>query len=201
MNAPILDVKRLRQNCPWYQGQTFETTRGYLLEEFQEVLQALDDEDAAALKEELGDLLFQIVLFSELASERGWFSVQDLMNDLHRKIVDRNQHVFGNLVLKDIEEVNRNWQYVKNRKKDKENMSYQISIEKDQAFVSWKNNPAVTIPLEPPPAEKFTPGYTRSAWVWCALNETLATANLSIPDHDLQEIAILISRQSVPSSY
>ena len=194
MSTLALDVKRLRQNCPWYQGQTFETTRGYLLEEFQEVLQALDDEDVAALKEELGDLLFQIVLFSELASERGWFSVQDLMNDLHRKIVDRNQHVFGNLVLKDIEEVNRNWQFVKSQRKDKENMDYQIKIENDQALVSWKNNPTITIPLEPPPAEKFAPGYTRSAWVWCALNETLATSNLSIPDQDLQEIAILISR-------
>lgn len=194
MNTLILDVKRLRQNCPWYQGQTFKTTRGYLLEEFLEVLQALDDEDAVALKEELGDLFFQIVLFSELASERGWFSVQDLMNDLHRKIVDRNQHVFGNLVLKDIEAVNRNWQFVKGQRKDKENMDYQIKIENDQALVSWKNNLTITILLEPPPAEKFAPGYTRSAWVWCALNETLATSNLSIPDQDLQEIAILISR-------
>ena len=199
MNTLVLDVKRLRQNCPWYQGQTFETTRGYLLEEFQEVLQALDDKDSFALREELGDLLFQIVLFSELASERGWFSVQDLMDDLHRKIVDRNQHVFGNLVLKDIEEVNRNWQFVKSQRKDNENMDYQIKIENDQALVSWKNNPAVTIPLEPPPAEKSSPGYTRSAWVWCALNETLATSNLSIPDHDLQEIAILISRQLSPA--
>ncbi len=163
MNTLVLDVKRLRQNCPWYHGQTFETTRGYLLEEFQEVLQALDDEDAAALKEELGDLLFQIVLFSELASEYGWFSVQDLMNDLHRKIVDRNQHIFGNLVLKDIEEVNRNWQFVKSQRKDKGSMSYQIKIENDQALVSWKNNPVVTIPLEPLPAEKFASGYTHSA--------------------------------------
>ncbi len=198
MNALVLDVKRLRHNCPWYQSQTFESTRGYLLEEFQEVWQALDD-DSAALKEELGDLLFQIVLFSELASERGWFSVQDVMVVLHQKIVDRNQHVFGNLILKDIDEVNRNWQLVKSQKKDKENMDYQIKIENDQAFVSWKNNPAVTIPLEPPPAVKFAPGYTRSAWVWCALNEALEIASLSIPDHELQEIAILVSRQSSSS--
>ena len=196
MNTLILDVKRLRQNCPWYQGQTFETTRGYLLEEFQEVLQALDDDDPAALKEELGDLLFQIVLFSELASERGWFSVQDLMNDLHRKIVDRNQHVFGDLILKDIDEVNRNWQFVKSQKKDKENMDYQISIENDQAIVSWKNNPAVTISLEPPPAEKFTPGYTRSAWVWCALNDVFDAAQISVPDHDLQDIATQIANNA-----
>ncbi len=199
MKTLVLDVKRLRQSCPWYQGQTFETTRCYLIEEFQEVLQALDDEDSAALKEELGDLLFQIVQFSELASERGWFSMQDVMIDLHQKIIDRNQHVFGDLILKDINEINQHWQFVKDQKKDKENMGYQIKIENDQALVSWKNNPAVTIPLEPPPAEKITPGYTRSAWVWCALNEALATASLSIPDHDLQEIAILISRQSGPS--
>lgn len=199
MNTLVLDVKRLRQNCPWYQVQTFETTRDYLVEEFQEVLQALDAEDAAALEEELGDLLFQIVVLSELAGERSWFTLQDVMGNLHRKIVNRNQHVFGNLILKDIDEVNRNWQFVKSQRKDKENMNYQIKIENDQALVSWKNNPAVTIPLEPPPAEKSSPGYTRSAWVWCALNETLATSNLSIPDHDLQEIAILISRQLSPA--
>lgn len=199
MNTLVLDVQRLRQSCPWYQGQTFETTRGYLVEEFQEVLQALDDEDSAALKEELGDLLFQIVMFSGLASERGWFSVQDVINDLHRKIVDRNQHVFGDLSWKDINEINQHWQYVKNQKKDKGSMSYQITIENGQAFVSLKNNPRVTVLLEPPPAEKFAPGYTRSAWVWCALHEALETASLSIPDHDLQEIAILITRQSNPS--
>jgi len=199
MKTLVLDVKRLRQSCPWYQGQTFETTRGYLAEEFQEVLQALDDEDSASLREELGDLFFQIVLFSELASERGWFSVQDLMNDLHRKIVDRNQHVFGDLILKDIDEVNRNWQLVKSQRKDKGSMSYQITMENDQALLSLKNNQIVTIPLEPPPAEKFAPGYTRSAWVWCALHEALETASLSIPDHDLQEIAILISRQAISS--
>ena len=121
------------------------------------------------------------------------------MADLHQKIVDRNQHIFGNLILKDIDEVNRNWQFVKRQRKDKGSMSYQIKIENDQALVSWKNNPAVTIPLEQLPAEKFASGYTHSAWIWCALNEALATASLSIPDHDLQEIAILISRQSGPS--
>lgn len=198
MKTLVLDVKRLRQSCPWYQGQTFETTRGYLLEEFQEVLQALDD-GPAALKEELGDLLFQIMLFSELASERGWFSMQDVMIALHQKIIDRNQHVFGDLILKDINEINQHWQFVKDQKKDKGSMSYQITMENDQALLSLKNNQIVTIPLEPPPVEKFAPGYTRSAWVWCALHEALEAASLSIPDHDLQEIAILISRQAISS--
>jgi len=113
---------------------------------------------------------------------------------LHRKIVDRNQHVFGDLILKDINEINQHWQFVKSQKKARGSMSYQISIENDQALISWKNNPVISIPIEPPPAEKFAPGYTRSAWVWCALNEALEIASLSIPDHDLQEIAILISK-------
>jgi len=205
MNVLLSDVTRLRQNCQWYQAQTLETLRNYLAEEFQEVLGALDDEDPNALKEELGDLLFQILLYSQMASERGWFSMQEVMDGLHHKIIRRNQHVFGDLVLTDIEAVNLHWQCVKINERDRDNERknremYEIAIEQNEALVTVKNYSPVTIPLEPPPAEKFAPGYTCSAWIWLALNDAFEHANILMPDEDIKEIAILISKQAQASA-
>lgn len=73
---------------------------------------------------------------------------------------------------------------------------YEITIEQNEALIAIKNHPVVTIPLEPPPAEKFAPGYTRSAWIWLALNDAFENANILIPDEDRKEIAILISKKA-----
>ncbi len=200
MKTLISDVEHLRENCPWYQALTLETLSNYLAEEAQEVLSALNDRDPNALQEELGDLLFQILLYSQLASERGWFAWQEIVAGLHHKIMHRNQHVFGNLVLKDLAAVNLHWQSVKacERKCDRERINqamYEIAIEQNEALVTVKHHPSVTIPFEPPPAEKFAPGYTRSAWIWLALTDAFAHANIWMPQEDIKEIAILISKQ------
>src|SRR5574341_450296 len=205
MNALLSDIARLRRTCPWYQAQTLETLRTYLNEESQEVLGALDEGDPNALKEELGDLLFQILLYSQIASGRGWFSMQEVMDGLHCKIIRRNQHVFGDLVLTDLEAVNQQWQAVKdkerNRISERTNWKmYEIAIEQNEAQVTVKDHPVVTIPLEPPPAEKFAPGYTRSAWIWLALNDAFEHADILMSDEDIKEIAILISKQAQASA-
>ena len=203
MNTLISDVDHLRKNCPWYQALTLETSRTYLTEEFQEVLGALGEGDSNSLKEELGDLLFQILLYGQLASERGWFSAQEIMAGLRNKIIRRNQHIFGGLVLADLEAVNLHWQSIKeqerNRDVERKNWKlYEIAVEQNEAHIVIKNHPVVTIPLEPPPAEKVAPGYTRSAWIWLALNDALEQASILMPDEDRKEIAILIARQTPP---
>lgn len=177
----------------------------YLAEESQEVLGAFVNGDPDSLKEELGDLLFQILLYGQLASERGWFSMQEIVDGLHYKIIRRNQHVFGDLVLADLDAVKQHWQDVKdeenNRDRDIERTDrkmYEIAIEQNEALVTVRNHSVVTIPLEPPPAEKFAPGYTRSAWVWLALNDAFEHANILMPDEERKEIAILISKQVCP---
>jgi len=88
-------VARLRSECPWDREQSFETLRTYLLEESYEVLAALDEGSAEALRDELGDLLFQILFLARLASEKGWFGIDDVARRITEKMVERHPHVFG----------------------------------------------------------------------------------------------------------
>ena len=88
-------VARLRSECPWDREQSFETLRTYLLEESYEVLAALDEGSADALRDELGDLLFQILFIARLASEKGWFGIDDVARRIAEKMIERHPHVFG----------------------------------------------------------------------------------------------------------
>ncbi len=93
-----LNVSRLRSpndGCPWFRQQTFSTLRRYLLEEVYEVQDALNAEMPEHLQEELGDLLFQIVVLSQLAKEHEWFTLEEVICGLNEKIIHRNPHVFG----------------------------------------------------------------------------------------------------------
>ena len=90
-------MARLRspEGCPWDRAQTLETLRAFLIEEAYEVLDALEGGDPAKLREELGDLLFQIVFQARLAEEAGWFTLGDVAAGIHAKMVARHPHVFG----------------------------------------------------------------------------------------------------------
>jgi uncharacterized protein YabN with tetrapyrrole methylase and pyrophosphatase domain len=94
-----------------------QTVRRYLLEEVYEVLEPLDTESSETLQEELGDLLFQIIVLNQMASERGWFSLPTVLQRLNEKIIHRNPHVFGELQADSIEEVQRIWQARKSLEK------------------------------------------------------------------------------------
>jgi len=108
-------VARLRgdNGCPWDREQTRETLKPMLIEEAYEVLDALDATDPLELKDELGDLLFQVVFHAQIASERGEFQLSDIIDSLHEKMVRRHPHVFGNADLKTAGEVLRNWEDIK----------------------------------------------------------------------------------------
>jgi tetrapyrrole methylase family protein/MazG family protein len=108
-------VARLRApgGCPWDREQTHESLRMHLLEETYEVLQSIDTADAAALKEELGDLLLQIVLHAQIATEAGTFTMADVIAGINAKIVRRHPHVFKELDLKGVEQVLINWEKLK----------------------------------------------------------------------------------------
>lgn len=103
-------VNRLRTECPWDREQTFQTLRTYLFEECHEVLDALDHDNATALRSELGDLLFQIFFLARLASEAGWFSLDDVARQIERKMILRHPHVFGPQKANDAEEVRAGWE-------------------------------------------------------------------------------------------
>ncbi len=106
---------RLRRpgGCPWDRAQTPRTLRPYLLEETYEVLEAIDREDAAALREELGDLLLQVVFHARMAEEERRFAVDDIIDGLVRKLIDRHPHVFGDVHLDTAEAVLAHWQNAK----------------------------------------------------------------------------------------
>ncbi len=104
---------RAPDGCPWDKEQTHQTLRSHLIEESYEVLAALDAGDPQAMREEFGDLLLQIVLHTQIASEFGEFTMSDVLESIHTKIVRRHPHVFGNLALKDVQGVLENWERLK----------------------------------------------------------------------------------------
>src|SRR5437867_10604470 len=99
--------------CPWDREQTPASLRPYLLEEVYEVLEAIDADDPAHLRDELGDLLLQIVFQSEIAAEAGRFTVADVARAIADKLVRRHPHVFGDTQVRDADEVVRNWRRIK----------------------------------------------------------------------------------------
>lgn len=113
----IMDRLRDPGGCPWDREQTYETLRGYLLEEAFEVAEALDTAVPESLCEELGDLLFQIVFLSRLAKEQGRFDAADVIEGIASKMVRRHPHVFGDDTAKDSQDVLRKWEEIKRSEK------------------------------------------------------------------------------------
>ena len=108
-------VARLRgeNGCPWDREQTRESLKPMLIEEAYEVLDALDGASPSELKEELGDLLFQVVFHAQIASEKDEFQLADIIDRLHDKMVRRHPHVFGDANLRTSEDVLKNWEDIK----------------------------------------------------------------------------------------
>ena len=104
---------RAPDGCPWDREQTHQSLRTHLLEETYETLSAIDAEDANGMEEEFGDLLLQIVLHAQIASEEGNFTINSLIKSIHDKIVRRHPHVFGELTLNEVDGVLQNWEKLK----------------------------------------------------------------------------------------
>lgn len=109
----IIAHLRAPDGCPWDREQTHQSLRSHLMEESYELLSALDEDNPNAICEELGDLLLQVVLHAQIASEYGDFSMADVLHGIHTKIVNRHPHVFSGLELKDVNGVLENWERLK----------------------------------------------------------------------------------------
>lgn len=106
-------VAKLRDpngGCPWDLKQNFDTMLPHLLEESYEVAEAIHTQDHSALREELGDLLLQVVFLSQLAKEEGSFTFQDVLDDIHDKLIYRHPHVFGDVKASNSEEALASWE-------------------------------------------------------------------------------------------
>ncbi|HWR13624.1 MAG TPA: nucleoside triphosphate pyrophosphohydrolase [Terriglobales bacterium] len=114
-------MARLRApgGCPWDREQTFDTIKPFTLEETYEVLEAIDNRDWDELTGELGDLLLQVLFYAEMAQEEKHFSIDDVLDRLSNKLVNRHPHVFGDVEAKTSAEVLKNWEAIKAEEKKK----------------------------------------------------------------------------------
>jgi len=131
-------IARLRapDGCPWDRKQTHASLREFILEECYEVLEAIDDENWDALRQELGDLLLQIVLQAQIATEAGEFELGDVMNSINAKLIHRHPHIFGSKKVKDAEEVAHNWETLKREERGADT-SLLASVPKQMPALSY----------------------------------------------------------------
>jgi XTP/dITP diphosphohydrolase len=139
----VMDQLRSPGGCPWDAEQTHSSLRGYLLEEAHEAYDAIVDEDAAAMREELGDVLLQVVFHARVAAEAApdrRFDVDDVAGDLVAKLVRRHPHVFGDVVgpggrAMDVAAVEAGWEEIKQAEKQRRSPTEGVS--RSQPATSW----------------------------------------------------------------
>lgn len=111
----VAALRHPETGCPWDLKQDHRSMAAYIIEEAYEVLDAIDEQDHEALREELGDLAFQVVFHAQLADERGEFNIDDVLNGVADKMVERHPHVFGERQERDADSVLQNWERRKQR--------------------------------------------------------------------------------------
>lgn len=110
----LLDIMDdLREKCPWDRKQTFETLRPLTIEETYELGDAILDNDLEEIKKELGDVLLHLVFYSKIGSEKQAFDIADVANEICEKLISRHPHVYGDVEVKNEEEVAKNWENLK----------------------------------------------------------------------------------------
>lgn len=115
----VVAVLRGENGCPWDREQTLESLKPYLVEESGEVLEAIDAHDMENLCEELGDVLYQVMIQSQIAEENGWFTVEDVIDGICEKMIRRHPHVFGDVKAETPEERRALWDAIKKQEKAK----------------------------------------------------------------------------------
>ena len=113
----VIAKLRAPDGCPWDREQTHQSLRPNMLEEAYEAADAIDENSMMHLKEELGDVLLQVLLHSQIASERNDFNIEDVAKELKDKLIHRHPHVFGDAKVKNSEDVKKNWDILKAEEK------------------------------------------------------------------------------------
>ncbi|MHB8418971.1 MAG: nucleoside triphosphate pyrophosphohydrolase [Myxococcales bacterium] len=172
--AKLLSImRRLRVGCPWDREQDLRSLRPYLVEETYEVLDALDSGDLAELREELGDLLFQIVFQSHLAEERGAFEMADVVRGIAGKLMSRHPHVFGEKPPLDAEAALRSWAALKKAERQGKGQLRPSALD--------------GVPREAPAllrAERLGEKAARSGFDWTAVSEVRAKVDEELGELD-----------------
>ena len=106
-------MNELREKCPWDKKQTIQSLRQMTLEETYELTEAISENDWKSIKEELGDLMLHIVFYSKIAEEQNQFSIDEVIEGISKKLIDRHPHIYGDVSVKNDEDVKRNWEKLK----------------------------------------------------------------------------------------
>lgn len=115
----IMKILRSGEGCPWDREQTHESIKKSLIEETYEVIEAINKNDAELLKEELGDVLLQVVFHAQMENEKSVFDFSDVCDGICKKLVERHPHVFSDVEVKDSDEVLLNWEEIKSKTKNR----------------------------------------------------------------------------------
>ena len=132
----IMAKLRAPGGCPWDREQTFDSIKPYTLEEAYEVIEAIDNRDWDELTGELGDLLLQVLFYSEMAQEEGKFSIDNVLDTLSNKLINRHPHVFGEVIAETSSQVLRNWEAIKAEEKKKRLEERGVSVETEETTQS-----------------------------------------------------------------
>jgi len=116
-----IEFLRSKKGCAWDRKQNFNSYYKYVLEEANEIKQAIKKKDFEELKEELGDLLWNILFLSQMAKEKKLFDINDVMNYSLKKMIRRHEHVFGKKKTKNIKKIIKNWNKIKRKEKSEKN--------------------------------------------------------------------------------
>ena len=133
----VMKTLRGKNGCPWDKKQTRESIKWYLIEEGYEVLDALEKREPSLIREELGDLLFQIIFFSRISEELGEFDIFDVIRTVRKKMIQRHPHVFGEKVAEGIRDVKKIWQEIKQNEKESKN----TGLKKDSGSSIFDSTP------------------------------------------------------------
>ena len=152
----VISKLRAPDGCPWDREQTHQTLRPNMLEEAYEAVDAIDENDMTHLKEELGDVLLQVLLHSQIADDNDEFNIQDVAKILNDKLIHRHPHVFGENKTKDTKEILANWEKLKAQEKSERKRTLdgipklpallkamKISKKAVRAGFEWKNKEQV----------------------------------------------------------
>lgn len=129
----IVETLRSENGCKWDREQTHKSLRTNILEEAYETVDAIDSCDISNLKEELGDVLLQVLLHSQIAKEGSSFDIEDVAKVLNEKLIRRHPHVFGDVKVQNSDEIIKNWEKIKKEEKKDKRKSLMDGISKSQS--------------------------------------------------------------------
>tara|TARA_Y100001970_G_scaffold294351_1_gene451280 strand:- start:23515 stop:24321 length:807 start_codon:yes stop_codon:yes gene_type:complete len=186
INNLLSTVKQLRSpihGCPWNQIQTHESLLPYIIEEANEVCFAIVEKDQSRIKEELGDLLFQIIFHADIAAEKGEFNFNDIAKGLNEKLKRRHPHIFQNKQSTTIEVVEKSWKVIK--LSEKNHKITESDLLKEKIRSQSPVDGAITIANQ---AYKYKPSWKNISHIWEKINEEIAEIQVAEAKEEMDEI-------------